>query len=72
MDVRQVVESITVLAEFNAIGCHPLFHIGPTLGLYGKHCTHVHKLNLVIWYNIQYFMLDRYFCFAYFSFEMLN
>ena len=48
MDVRQVGEGITVLAIFNAIRCHPSVHIGPSLGLYGKHCTHVHKLNLVI------------------------
>jgi len=57
MDVHQVVESITVLAIFNAIGCHPSVQVGATLGLYGKHCAHVDKLNLKIWYNMYFVLL---------------
>ena len=65
MDVRQVGEGITVLAVFNAIGCHPSVHIGPSLGLYGKYSTHVNKLNLEIGYKIMtkmclYYSLVRF------------
>ena len=48
IDVQQAVERNTVVTVFKAKRIRPLINITSTLGLYCKHCAHVHKSNLQI------------------------